>query len=87
MVWNALHRSGSDRDLGFRVPDPSETMSCECHCLFPSLSYKNKSASFVLRDIPLMWVMVRGRVTAPSKEAKLADIHHLPVLWRYGTQM
>ena len=63
----------------------------QCHVnaivFFPLLATRNKSASFVLRDIPLMWVMVRGRVTAPSKEAKLADIHHLPVLWRYGTQM
>lgn len=58
----------------------------QCHMnaivFFPLLATLNKSASFVLRDTPLMWVMVRGRVTAPSKEVKLAGTHHLPVLRR-----
>lgn len=58
----------------------------QCHVnaivFFPLLATQNKSASFVLRDTPLMWIMVRGRVTPPSKEAKVAGIHHLPVLRR-----
>lgn len=82
MRYGALYTGVGQRDLGFRVSDPSETMSCECHCLFPLLATQNKSASLCVEDTPLMWIMVRGRVTPPSKEAKVAGIHHLPVLRR-----
>lgn len=80
-VWSRMVYTGVCQGaLGLKGPLCLQKL---CHayrvtCLFSLLAAQNENASYVLRDTPSAQFVVRGRVTAPTTQTKVAAIHPPP---------